>query len=191
MELLAGCDEVGRGALAGPLVAAAVLVRSSARRPSWLPPRHDSKLLSAQRRTEIAAQAWRRFSCSLGTVGRDELDAVGVATANRLAICRAVAGLPVMPSRLIVDYVAGFRHQLPTKLIVRGDVTRWPIALASIVAKVYRDAYLAQLGEIFTGYELHRNAGYGTARHLAALAALGSSPCHRLTFKPRLAASLT
>ena len=136
MELVAGCDEVGRGALAGPLVAAAVLVRSSARRPRWLPAGRDSKLLSPRRRAEIAERALQSFCCGLGAVERMELDEVGVARANQLAIHRAVASLPLQPSRLVVDYVAGFRHQLPTELVVRCDVSRWPIALASVVAKV-------------------------------------------------------
>lgn len=184
MELVAGCDEVGRGALAGPLVAAAVLVRSADRRPSWLPARRDSKLLSARRRAQLAELARETFCCSLGVVGRAELDELGVGAANRLAIYRAVASLPARPSRLVVDYVAGFRHELPTELVVAGDVSRWPVALASIVAKVHRDLCMLRLAEIFPGYQLHRNAGYGTAQHLAALAARGPSACHRLSFAP-------
>lgn len=135
MYWLAGCDEVGRGALAGPLVAAAVAVRQNQSRPLWLPAGRDSKMFTLLQREKLAVNIHESLFCSIGWVQAEEIDRLGLQYANHLAMKRAISNLPITPDHLLVDYVAGFNSELPFELIVQGDKKFWPIAAASIIAK--------------------------------------------------------
>ncbi|WP_448509375.1 ribonuclease HII [Immundisolibacter sp.] len=179
--LLAGADEVGRGPLAGPVIAAAVILHPD--RP--ILGLADSKILSAARRealaSEIHAQA---FAVGIGRAEVDEIDRLNILHASLLAMERAVAALGCAPQRIQVD---GNRRPpgLPqAETIIGGDALIPAISAASIVAKVMRDTELVALDARHPGYGLARHKGYPTAQHLAALARLGPAACHRRSFGP-------
>jgi len=181
MELLAGVDEVGRGPLAGPVIAAAVILHPQ--RP--IAGLADSKTLGPARRVALAAQIHARaFAVGIGRAEVEEIDDLNILHASLLAMQRAVAALGCMPGRIQVD---GNRRPpgLPqAEAIVGGDALIPAISAASIVAKVARDAELVMLDARHPGYGLARHKGYPTAAHLAALARLGPSACHRRSFGP-------
>jgi ribonuclease HII len=179
--LLCGVDEAGRGPLAGPVVAAAVI----------LDPAHaitglaDSKQLSARRREELAvairsqARAWAVASASV-----EEIDALNILQATLLAMRRAVAGLAVAPELVLVDGLHCPALDAPTRGIVNGDATVAEISAASILAKVTRDAEMQLLHSLHPQYGFDRHKGYPTAAHVAALRAHGVSAAHRRSFAP-------
>ncbi|MEQ1890272.1 MAG: ribonuclease HII [Alphaproteobacteria bacterium] len=177
---IAGADEVGRGCLAGPVVAAAVILD-----PRAIPPGlDDSKKLSARKREALNA---RLFSCALVGVGQAsvaEIDALNILNASLLAMARAVAALPVAPTFALVDgnRVPSLFCQAQT--LIGGDARSLSIAAASIIAKVTRDRIMHDLDTEFPGYGWNTNQGYGTRAHQAALASLGVTPHHRRSFKP-------
>jgi ribonuclease HII len=186
-RLIAGVDEVGRGALFGPVVATAVILPSawiSGEGPLWLRQTNDSKLLSPKKRMELArfirAQAVAvasGFSTSL------EIDQQNIFRASLEAMKRAVARLPITPDFVLVD---GFEIRdcpLAQKGIPGGDRKSYSIAAASIVAKVLRDRMMSQYDRRYRGYALGRNKGYGTEAHFRALEGLGPTPLHRKSFK--------
>jgi len=183
---VAGLDEVGRGALAGPVAAAAVILHPLADHSLLLDAGvRDSKKISPARRVALRdlirsqAQGW-----AVGFVPAGEIDRLGIAAATRQAMILALQQLPVPPSALLVDYLRLREADLPQQAIVHGDCLSLSIAAASIVAKVARDQLLSGYEEEFPGYGFSRNKGYGTAAHLAALATLGPCRLHRLTFQP-------
>ncbi len=179
--LLAGVDEAGRGPLAGPVVAAAVILDEL--RP--IAGLNDSKKLSERRREklydEILAKA---LCCSIAEASVQEIDSLNILQATLLAMQRAVAGLRLVPHRVLVDGnrlpVLGVRAEA----IVQGDALVPAISAASILAKVYRDRLCARLHDQYPQYGFDRHKGYGTAEHLQALAAHGPSPWHRSSFAP-------
>ena len=180
-RLVAGIDEAGRGPLAGPVVAAAVIL--DPRRP--IAGLRDSKLLSAAQRERLAvmihanAVAW-----GIGQADVAEIDDINILQATLLAMRRSVAALPVTPDEAWVD---GDRcPELPcfARAIVKGDRDVVVISAASILAKTARDALLIELDRRHPGYGFARNKGYGTPEHLAALARAGPCPEHRRTFAP-------
>jgi ribonuclease HII len=183
----AGVDEVGRGPLAGPVVAAAVILRE----PYSLAGLADSKRLSAGRREALAsvlraeAEAW-----ALGSASAAEIDRLNIHHATLLAMRRAVLALPVIPAGLLVD--GRFTPEGPwhATAVIGGDATVPAISAASIVAKVARDALLAELHLRYPVYGFDRHAGYPTAAHLRALERYGPCPEHRRSFGP-VARSLT
>jgi ribonuclease HII len=183
----AGVDEVGRGPLAGPVVAAAVILRE----PYSLAGLADSKRLSAGRREALAsvlraeAEAW-----ALGSASAAEIDRLNIHHATLLAMRRAVLALPVIPAGLLVD--GRFTPEGPWRAtaVIGGDATVPAISAASIVAKVARDALLAELHLRYPVYGFDRHAGYPTAAHLRALERYGPCPEHRRSFGP-VARSLT
>lgn len=192
-QLVAGVDEVGRGAWAGPLVAAAlVLPRDPHARASITralnrasAPARDSKLLTPLQRAR-ALDVVRRLEVphAVVEVWPDELDVLGLGQANREALRRAVAALSPAPEHALVD---GYRLDglcCSHESIVRGDSRCVSIALASIVAKLHRDAIMAALDREYPGYGFSRHKGYGTAAHAAALREHGVSPQHRRSFEP-------
>lgn len=181
LALIAGVDEAGRGPLAGPVVAAAVIL-DPARPIAGLA---DSKKLSARRRESLAAlirgqaNAWCVAEASV-----EEIDSLNILQATFLAMRRAVLGLSTLPAEVWVDGNQVPDFGLPTRAIVGGDASEAAISAASILAKTHRDALMATADAQHPGYGFARHAGYGTAQHMAALTRLGASPLHRRSFAP-------
>ncbi|MBL0292474.1 MAG: ribonuclease HII [Betaproteobacteria bacterium] len=181
MRLIAGIDEAGRGPLAGPVVAAAVIL-DPARPIAGL---RDSKLLSAARRDELAvAIRARALAWSVAAADVDEIDALNILQATLLAMRRACEDLDVVPDEAWVDGDRCPALACPARAIVKGDRDVAAISAASILAKTARDALLVELDRVYPAYGFARHKGYGTAEHLAALAALGPCPAHRRSFAP-------
>ncbi len=179
--LVAGVDEAGRGPLAGPVVAAAVIL------DDLQPIRglRDSKLLGPATRERLAAEVrGKALCCSVAEASVEEIDALNILQATLLAMRRAVEGLRLRPLRVLVDGNQLPRLQMPVEAIVRGDATVTSIAAASIVAKVHRDALLAALHERHPAYGFAEHKGYATPEHLAALRAHGACAAHRRSFAP-------
>jgi ribonuclease HII len=179
--LLAGVDEAGRGPLAGPVVAAAVILDD-------LHPIHglaDSKTLSARRREalfdEIRAKA---LCCSIGEAGVEEIERLNILQATMLAMQRAVEGLRLKPAKVLVDGNRLPRLEVLCEAIVGGDAKVAAISAASIIAKVHRDRWCDALHAQFPQYGFDRHKGYGTAEHLEALRVHGPCPEHRRGFAP-------
>jgi ribonuclease HII len=178
---VAGVDEVGVGPLAGPLVAAAVIL------PAECDVRgiDDSKKLPAVRREALSAAIEAcAIAIGIGVVEAGEVDRLNTYWASIEAMRRALAALPIAPEQVLTDarHIAGLA--VPQLALVKGDARSYSIAAASIVAKVRRDAMMAALEERYPGYGFARHMGYGTAEHLAALARLGPCPAHRRSFQP-------
>ena len=183
-RLIAGIDEVGRGALAGPVFAAAVMLPVDADF-AWLPLVRDSKQLSPRQREHLFQLIQQdNIPVGLGKVPHSVVDDIGIVRATRLAMCQAVERLSVVPDFLIIDALTLPDIPLPQKGMVRGDEKSVSIACASVVAKVSRDRYMAELDGIYPGYGLAAHKGYGTSQHLARLRQLGPSPIHRRSFAP-------
>ena len=182
---VAGLDEAGRGALAGPVVAGAVILPANSRRAGLWAEVQDSKLLSPPRRQELAdrireqAAAW-----SLGEASDAEIDAHGIAPVTRLAMRRAVQALSPSPDHLLLDWVQLKSLNLPQLSFTKGDLRIVSIAAASILAKVHRDRLLCQLHDQFPAYGFRSHKGYAARTHLAAIEKLGPCPAHRRSFSP-------
>ena len=181
LRYIAGVDEVGRGPLAGPVTAAAVILD-----PDHIPPGlNDSKKLSAKRRIIIEADIWCMAEVSVAHATVDEIDALNILRASHLAMRRAIDGLARRPDHLLVDGNMIPRGlTLSAKTLVKGDARSLSIAAASIVAKVARDRIMCELAADFPGYGWDSNAGYPTKSHKQALVRLGVTPHHRVSFKP-------
>jgi ribonuclease HII len=185
-RLVAGCDEAGRGALLGPLYAAAVIL-DPAKSISGV---DDSKKLAARERESLAeeiraqAVAWQVVA-----VSAEEVDALNVYEASRQAMLRALAALSPAPDFILTDAMplregASRMYPIPHRAVVHGDARSVSIAAASILAKVARDQRLVELDGVYPQYGLARNKGYGTPEHLAALLRFGPCPEHRKTYQP-------
>jgi ribonuclease HII len=178
---IAGVDEAGRGPLAGPVVAAAVVL-DPARAPAGLA---DGKALPAAVRDRLAADIAAAAEVGVGIASVEEIDALNILRASLLAMERAVAALPRPPDLALIDgnrLPAGL--PCPARAIVGGDATVAAIAAASIIAKVRRDAIMVALAQQFPGYGWERNKGYPVPAHRAALIRLGPTPHHRRSFAP-------
>ncbi len=181
---VAGVDEVGRGPLAGPVTAAAVVLRPHSR-PRWLSELRDSKQLSAATRERLDEAIRASVSdWAVGWAGAEEIDSVGIVSATRLAMRRALASLTTPAQYVLVDGNDRHQFECPFEAIVRGDATVTSIAAASVVAKVARDAWMAALADRYGGYAFRSNKGYATAAHLAALRERGPCSAHRFSFAP-------
>ena len=187
--LVAGIDEAGRGAWAGPVVAAAVILPLD--RPEVLDELltagvNDSKKLTARKRRTLADLIRARaVAFGMGGASATHIDRDGILAATRTAMRRAVSMLRPQPQALLIDAVdLRAAVPLPQKRLNFGDSISLSIAAASILAKVSRDAFLAQLDDLYPGYAFARHKGYGTKVHQAALAEQGPSPIHRMTFRP-------
>lgn len=182
---VAGVDEAGRGPLAGPVVAAAVVFSENR-----IPPRlNDSKKLTpAQRESCFAAINELALSVGIGQASVAEIDALNILNATLLAMQRAVAALAIPPEAALIDGNRAPKLACPVHTVVKGDAKCLSIAAAGIVAKVTRDRIMRALGESHPGYGLETHMGYGTAAHLAALERLGPTPHHRTSFAPVRAA---
>ena len=176
-----GVDEVGRGPLAGPVTAAAVIL-DPAHIPAGL---GDSKALSSAKRERLFAEILATAQVSVAHATVEEIDTLNILRASHLAMERAVAGLPTPPSHALIDgnlIPAGLKGR--AEAIVKGDAKSLSIAAASIIAKVTRDRIMVDLAQQHPGYGWEGNAGYPTKEHLAALLNLGVTPWHRRSFKP-------
>ena len=179
--LVAGVDEAGRGPLAGPVVAAAVILDPD--RP--IEGLRDSKQLSPARRERLHDDIWAHaLCCSVGEATVDEIDHLNILQATMLAMKRAVEGLRLTPVKVLVDGNRLPALRLPAEAVVGGDALHACISAASIVAKVSRDRQCATWDEAHPGYGFGTHKGYPTAEHLQALARLGASPLHRRSFGP-------
>lgn len=184
-RLVAGVDEVGRGPLAGPVVAAAVVLPHPLPQALRTAGVRDSKQLSARARERLAPLIRRHaVGVGVGEASVEEVDALNVLEATKLAMARAVAELAPVPDLLLVDALDLPQTGIPCRPIVHGDALCFSIAAASIVAKVFRDALMVEMDGRRPGYGFARHKGYGTAEHLASLARLGPTPEHRRTFGP-------
>lgn len=185
-ERVAGVDEVGRGPLAGPVVAGAVVLRYS--RAGWVRRLRDSKLLDAAAREELAARIRRHCDYGIGVVSSHVIDQLGMTAATRLAMRRAVEQLDDAPDALIVDGREVVECETRQHAVIDGDALCPSVAAASIVAKVARDAMMDGLAARFAGYGFASNKGYATPDHRRALHEIGPSSVHRLLFAPVLEA---
>jgi len=177
---IAGVDEVGRGALAGPVLAAAVILDGTG---DYAPIR-DSKVLSAGKRRHLAERIHgEAVGVGFGWVSESEIDRINILQATHKAMLQAVAALAVVPDIVLVDgfFLPGL--ELPCIGIIKGDSRSYSIAAASIVAKVKRDAFMTSLASEYPQYGFDRHVGYGTEFHRRALASHGPSPYHRQTFQ--------
>ena len=177
---MAGVDEAGRGPLAGPVVAAAVILVH----PEGLAGINDSKKLSAERREELYVRIARSSIVGIGFADEKQIDKLNIYEATRLAMKRAVLNLPHTPSSILIDGPMRLDLALEQKGVIRGDGQSASIAAASIVAKVFRDHWMRKLHELYPVYAFHNHKGYGTAEHMKALREKGPSPVHRYSFAP-------
>ena len=182
---VAGLDEAGRGALAGPVVAGAVILPVNSKQEGLWAEVQDSKLLSPPRREALAARIQAQAAAwSLGEASAAEIDASGIAPATRLAMRRAVQALSPPPDHLLIDWVQLKSLNLPQQSFTKGDLRIVSIASASILAKVHRDRFLCQLHENYPAYGFHSHKGYAARSHLAAIEKCGPCPAHRRSFAP-------
>jgi ribonuclease HII len=183
-ELIAGIDEVGRGALAGPVVASAVILPHPANL-SWFGLVRDSKELDSRKRESLFDLINREaLAVGVGIVPSQVIDSVNILRATKLAMMQAVEKLPEQPHFLLIDRVTLSQCPIPQRGITRGDKLCLSIACASIIAKVTRDRMMQEFDQIYPGYGFARHKGYGTGIHISSLRKLGPSPIHRLYFAP-------
>jgi ribonuclease HII len=180
-RLIAGVDEVGRGALAGPVVAAAVILNPDAPLPEGL---DDSKKLTALQRERIAEELKATALCyGVGLVPPAEIDSTNILIATRRAMCHALGELKPCADFLLIDALQLREIALPQRAIIRGDSISASIAAASVVAKTYRDALMRDYDTVYPEYGFASHVGYGTRAHLQALRTHGACPIHRRSFR--------
>jgi len=178
---VAGVDEVGRGPLAGPVMAAAVVLDPA----DILEGLNDSKVLSPKRRAALYVELMARAHVSLGIATVEEIDEHNILRASHIAMVRAIAGLPMRPDHVLIDGNMVPRGlNLPATAVIKGDGRSVSIAAASIVAKIRRDAVMVDLAQQHPGYGWETNMGYPSKSHKEALLKIGVTPHHRRSFKP-------
>lgn len=190
-ELIAGIDEVGRGALAGPVVASAVILPHPARL-AWFELVRDSKELDSRKRETLFELINKEaVAVGIGIVPSQVIDSINILKATKLAMTQAVEKLLTQPTFLLIDRVTLPQCPIPQRGITRGDKLCLSIACASIIAKVSRDHMMQEFDQTYPGYGFAQHKGYGTGGHVSCLRKLGPSPIHRLYFAPirNLAAS--
>jgi ribonuclease HII len=184
---IAGVDEVGRGPLFGPVVAAAVILPKGCRLHGLT----DSKKLSAKKRTELDAEIRAHAVCwAIAEVDAETIDRINIRQASLLAMRHAVEQLEQSPDFLLIDGRDTIDWECEQRAVIRGDGTSFSIAAASVLAKVYRDRLLVELDGVYPGYGLARHKGYGSREHIAALEQLGPTPLHRRSYRPVAQTSL-
>ena len=174
--MIAGTDEVGRGCLAGPVVAAAVILKED------IPGLTDSKKISPKKREFLADLILEKSFFAYGVVSNNKIDKINILNASLLAMKRAILNLPVRPSLVLVDGTFKPDLDIPMRAIIGGGSSENAISAASIIAKVYRDNLMIKYDSIFPVYDLKGNKGYGTKKHLEALKNFGHCEIHRTTF---------
>ena len=180
IELIAGVDEVGRGPLAGPVVAAAVILPKACKIPGL----NDSKKIPKSKHKEIyEAVLQNAIAIGIGIKDNQVIDQVNIYEATKLAMMEAIGQLEPQPQHLLIDAMK-LDLPIPQTSIIKGDANSLSIAAASIVAKVTRDQMMEEFDCEYPGYDFTQNAGYGTANHLAGLHKLGVTPIHRRSFEP-------
>ena len=180
IELIAGVDEVGRGPLAGPVVAAAVILPKACKIPGL----NDSKKIPKSKHKEIyEAVLQNAIAIGIGIKDNQVIDQVNIYEATKLAMMEAIGQLEPQPQHLLIDAMK-LDLPIPQTSIIKGDANSLSIAAASIVAKVTRDQMMEEFDCEYPGYDFTQNAGYGTANHLAGLDKLGVTPIHRRSFEP-------
>lgn len=185
VRMVAGLDEVGRGCIAGPVVASAVVLHSLSADMLYKAGVRDSKTLSAGRR-ESLEKLIREYAIdvSIGVIWQEEIDRMNILQASLKAMAVAVAGLSCRPDMLLVDGNQNVPCDIPQRAVVRGDSCSVSIAAASIVAKVYRDGLMCHIAADYPEYLFHKHKGYPTQEHIAALKRHGISNVHRKSFEP-------
>ena len=180
IQLIAGVDEVGRGPLAGPVVAAAVILPKACKIPGL----NDSKKIPKSKHKEIyEAVLQNAVAIGIGIKDNQVIDQVNIYEATKLAMMEAIGQLDPQPQHLLIDAMK-LDLPIPQTSIIKGDANSLSIAAASIVAKVTRDQMMEEFDREYPGYDFAQNAGYGTAKHLAGLDKLGVTPIHRRSFEP-------
>lgn len=180
IQLIAGVDEVGRGPLAGPVVAAAVILPKACKIPGL----NDSKKIPKSKHKEIyEAVLQNAIAIGIGVKDNHVIDQVNIYEATKLAMMEAIGQLEPQPQHLLIDAMK-LDLPIPQTSIIKGDANSLSIAAASIVAKVTRDQMMEEFDCEYPGYDFTQNAGYGTANHLAGLDKLGVTPIHRRSFEP-------
>ena len=180
IQLIAGVDEVGRGPLAGPVVAAAVILPENCKIPGL----NDSKKIPKSKHKEIyEAVLQNAIAIGIGVKDNQVIDQVNIYEATKLAMMVAIGQLDPQPQHLLIDAMK-LDLPIPQTSIIKGDANSLSIAAASIVAKVTRDQMMEEFDREYPGYDFAQNAGYGTAKHLAGLDKLGVTPIHRRSFEP-------
>ena len=180
IHLIAGVDEVGRGPLAGPVVAAAVILPKACKIPGL----NDSKKIPKSKHKEIyEAVLQNAIAIGIGIKDNQVIDQVNIYEATKLAMMEAIGQLEPQPQHLLIDAMK-LDLPIPQTSIIKGDANSLSIAAASIVAKVTRDQMMEKFDREYPGYDFAQNAGYGTAKHLAGLDQLGVTPIHRRSFEP-------
>ena len=180
IQLIAGVDEVGRGPLAGPVVAAAVILPENCKIPGL----NDSKKIPKSKHKEIyEAVLQNAIAIGIGVKDNQVIDQVNIYEATKLAMMEAIGQLDPQPQHLLIDAMR-LDLPIPQTSIIKGDANSLSIAAASIVAKVTRDQMMEEFDREYPGYDFAQNAGYGTAKHLAGLDKLGVTPIHRRSFEP-------
>lgn len=180
IQLIAGVDEVGRGPLAGPVVAAAVILPKACKIPGL----NDSKKIPKSKHKEIyEAVLQNAIAIGIGIKDNQVIDQVNIYEATKLAMMEAIGQLEPQPQHLLIDAMR-LDLPIPQTSIIKGDANSLSIAAASIVAKVTRDQMMEEFDCEYPGYDFTQNVGYGTANHLAGLHKLGVTPIHRRSFEP-------
>ena len=180
IQLIAGVDEVGRGPLAGPVVAAAVILPKACKIPGL----NDSKKIPKSKHKEIyEAVLQNAIAIGIGIKDNQVIDQVNIYEATKLAMMEAIGQLEPQPQHLLIDAMR-LDLPIPQTSIIKGDANSLSIAAASIVAKVTRDQMMEDFDREYPGYDFAQNAGYGTANHLDGLHQLGVTPIHRRSFEP-------
>lgn len=182
--VVVGADEVGRGALAGPIVAAVVILSPKILKSKAVWPKqvNDSKKLTAEVRILLYNQITKNSHWAIAALSNKQIDKIGIQPANILVVNKAVSKLKKSADYLLVDYIAGFKSPHQHKCIIKGDQKVFSIACASIVAKVYRDGLMKKLHKKYPKYYWDKNKGYGSVEHRRVVKKFGLSPLHRKSF---------
>ena len=178
--IIAGVDEAGRGPLAGPVVAAAVILKTF----DFKERIDDSKRLSAKKREKAYREIFKKSVVGVGIVGEKTIDRINIYQATKRAMHKALSELEIPPEYVIVDGIMRLSTKCPIKCIPQGDSKSLSIAAASIIAKVTRDRIMVGYDNVYPQYGFARHKGYGTKYHMAAIKNHGPSPIHRRSFRP-------